>query len=1619
MNQDPFLINNDQIYNAYKGNLGENFMVSTKKRFAWLASNVEGENILDIGCSQGVFPILLAREGYNVLGIDTNKDAVEFSENLKLKESNFTQKNVTFKNIDYLSTSINQNFDTIILAEVLEHLYYPEKIIQKVTENLKPNGRILITVPFGVNNYYDHKQTFYLKGLLDLLWKHFEIEHLQFSETKNCCKWIGLSAKLSTKKKNRLKTINAEYIQFLENAFKSVEYSFVQKYNNSIKKNENLRETIVKKDRQIEELKERNILSQRSYNSARKSIKKLKDKIKSLEKQILQQRRSLRKYRSRKIVKLSNFIAKLTRLPRIIIRKLRKFVLNIVNYIKNKYLETKGVLIKRNLVQLAENIPESNGSSFFKKLDINVAIITDEFVYNYYKDAVNLHYINYNNYKDVLTKNIDFVLFVSCWQGMKNNDWKDIAYTDEKRQELFEIFDYAKQQNIKTVFQTIEDPSNYKYFLPIAKKADYIFTTDEDKISDYINDTENKNVFFVEYGINPFLQNPIGCNVAHEKKLRTKNKVFFAGSWARRYEERCNDLRMIFDGVNKSDKKLIVADRNYYRRGFRYPNSYQKYLIPSIDHEILQKIHKLFDWNINVNSIKYSSTMCAMRVYELQALGTLMLSNYSTAVYNHFPQIFTITDNKEIPKILNSYPEKEKYRMKVEGIRKIFSGNTVFDRLPYILDKINLKKKINYNKKVLVLCQKKTKNIQKMFNSQTYKEKSLCTIDQIKDLTLKDFHFITFFSEKNKYGEYYLEDMLNCFKFVDVAYVTKSSYFNEKDELIGKSHNYVETYEDKNKTVFNLEKVNIKNILSNKSLNLIGYSSDPFELNEKEFSIEKTDKNFDPEIGTIIPVYNNGNFLYGKALLSLLRSSIFDRMHIKLIDDGSSDKKTLLEVKRIARRYPNVTTYFFPEGGSGSASKPRNKGVQLLKTKYITYLDPDNEALNDSYAELYKAITSSKDIDISFGYIRKVANKKIGELKSFKENKTITDTRKTLIEKNFFVQSIQACIFKKELIVKNKIDSVEKAVGQDSLFFMETFLNASKVLYLNTPIHTYYAERKGSAVNEITSDFFKKSLIREKEQIKRLKKYNLFEDYRKNKYHRFFKNWYAVKYKIVSPKDKESSENVLRKIANLYEYDLERRYTKNYLDQIPESNGSAYYQKLDINIAIVTDSLAYNYLNNSTNLFYLGPENYKEVIDNNDIDLFLFITCWQGMNNKDWRGISGNPEVRSQLLDIFKYCKSKNIPSVYWSKEDPVHYDRYHELSKYADFIFTTATECILDYMIFTDNKNVFPLQYGINPYIHNPVGFRINNKRNFKTNDQVLFAGSWYLKHKNRAIDQEKLFDGVIDSTKELVIIDRNYFNPSKTVAYPKKYQSFTYPSMSYNKLQQFQKLFNWIINLNTVKNSTTMCAARVFELQAQGMSILSNPALIIEKNFPNIFTAETPDEVVKILEETSETEMYAKQIMGVRNVFDDTVFERLHYVLNKIGLEDEPLPKKKIFVVCDEINENIKKMFSKQTYSNKQLISKTQVEHIDINGFVTFFSEKYNYGIHYLQDMINGFKYTDSSFITKDPKVEHNYVKSTNDKYRTMFNPQKIDIKEMLDKEEFKGEGYSIDPFELDKIK
>lgn len=819
---------------------------------------------------------------------------------------------------------------------------------------------------------------------------------------------------------------------------------------------------------------------------------------------------------------MKRFFIKLRHLTwRRVINKIRQIIDNMITGFTFRKIPQQNLELFEKLENIAGEIPDSNGSTYYSKADIKIGIITDEFMYNYYKDAARFITVGRDNFKEIIDNaDIDILMYVSCWRGMHGDDW----YGDERHGEIPEVIEYANARDITTVFQSIEDPTNYERYLPIAAKCDYIFTTDADCVERYKEDTGNENSFLLEYGVNPLFHNPIGIN----KKYSRENEydhfmVFFAGSWMDRYKNRCRDMNMIFSGVLESGIGMMIADRNAWVKlpGYRFPRKFQGFTVPAIEHTLLQKVHKMFDFNVNINTVQDSPSMCAMRVYELQALGCLMISNYSLAVSENFPGLFMINESSEVGEILKGYSRKELYRMQVENLRNVMSDKTVFDRLNYIFEKSGVNHRFA-EKRVTVLCREKTEKIRSMFEAQEYGAKALMEEDRY-DIAKNESDFVAYFDEKNDYGRYYLTDMLNAFKYCDTDFVTK-------DERCGaEEYGFTEKAHDVGRTVMTAEKYAQLCAAESDEIRGRGFRIDGFEINETE---ERSGQ--DKEIAVIVPVYNNGEYLRGRCFRSLLRSGAFDIMQIYLIDDGSDDEDTVKTIKELEMRYDNVTSYFFEKGGSGSAARPRNKGVEISHEPYITYLDPDNEAVGNGYLKLYEKIKST-GADMAFGAIQmRATSQKLMRIGYLLKSGLINDPRDLLVSENFRTQSIQACLVRRELITENGLENPEGAFGEDTLFFDELMLNAEKVYYLNELIHIYYAQRMNSSINDIGAGFFEKSLILERYQVRRLSEYGLLDEYKRRKLDYFIINWYIEKLGDASAQEKEKCIETIAEIVALY-----------------------------------------------------------------------------------------------------------------------------------------------------------------------------------------------------------------------------------------------------------------------------------------------------------------------------------------------------------------------------------------------------------------------------------------------------------------------------------------------------
>lgn len=127
--------------------------------------------VLDVGCSSGILLSLLKHKGFDVYGLEPNKEAFSLARK-KLK------KNIYNKKLIDLSINRKNKFDCIIYNHVLEHIENINEEFLQIKKVLKKNGILIIGVPNTDNFIFKIRRKFW-ESLLpnEHVW-HFNIKYL-------------------------------------------------------------------------------------------------------------------------------------------------------------------------------------------------------------------------------------------------------------------------------------------------------------------------------------------------------------------------------------------------------------------------------------------------------------------------------------------------------------------------------------------------------------------------------------------------------------------------------------------------------------------------------------------------------------------------------------------------------------------------------------------------------------------------------------------------------------------------------------------------------------------------------------------------------------------------------------------------------------------------------------------------------------------------------------------------------------------------------------------------------------------------------------------------------------------------------------------------------------------------------------------------------------------------------------------------------------------------------------------------------------------------------------------------------------------------------------------------
>ncbi|WP_053956179.1 glycosyltransferase family protein [Inediibacterium massiliense] len=443
-----------------------------------------------------------------------------------------------------------------------------------------------------------------------------------------------------------------------------------------------------------------------------------------------------------------------------------------------------------------------------------------------------------------------------------------------------------------------------------------------------------------------------------------------------------------------------------------------------------------------------------------------------------------------------------------------------------------------------------------------------------------------------------------------------------------------------------------------------------------------------------------------------------------------------------------------------------------------------------------------------------------------------------------------------------------------------------------------------------------------------------------------------------------------------------------------------------IKVACILDEFGEEWFKYECNLIPLYLNNWKETLIHTQPDFLLVQSAWQG-NHGQWKYKINNLHIKkdSSLKEVVYWCKKNNIPTVFWNIEDPYHFHSFIEAAKEFDYIFTTDSGSIKEYIKIVGHHHVYTLPFAAQPKQHNPID------KDKEKSGKVGFSGTWHkIGHTDRMKDMKKILEPSLKYNVH--IYDRMYhYKKDPNYKFPHIYQSHIKEAVPYPQIGSIYKKYDVFLNVNTVQNSPTMFSCRVFEVLACGINLISGYSLGIEKMLPHIVKlCTTKEDTIKYLDLLLNNKDLRDRlsILGLRTILENHTYKhRFETILDKIKFPYEKIKKAGVSIITctnrKHCMNNIFENYARQTYPYKELILILNNNHMNYDRWIKE-SKKYEnvtifqideqktlgeclnfaiskskfdyiskmddddyYAPNYMIDMMNAFVYTDADVVGK----------------------------------------------------
>jgi len=454
----------------------------------------------------------------------------------------------------------------------------------------------------------------------------------------------------------------------------------------------------------------------------------------------------------------------------------------------------------------------------------------------------------------------------------------------------------------------------------------------------------------------------------------------------------------------------------------------------------------------------------------------------------------------------------------------------------------------------------------------------------------------------------------------------------------------------------------------------------------------------------------------------------------------------------------------------------------------------------------------------------------------------------------------------------------------------------------------------------------------------------------------------------------------------------------------------------ELTVACILDEFSYNSFKYEGNFLQLSVDSFIEELESSSPDMLFVESAWRGKDDR-WGSKVGH--ASSELVQILQWCKNKNVPTIFWNKEDPVHFNSFLNVAKLFEYVFTTDFDCIHRYKMALNHNRVYYLPFAFQPRLSNPI-------EKYDRKGGVCFAGAYYHKYPERCKDLSEILSA-ISEFGDLDIYDRNFGKEIEEFMFPEEFHKYIIGTLPFEEIDVAYKGYQYGLNLNSIKQSQSMFARRVFELIGCNTFVISNYSRGLRLLFGDyVISSDNKSEIISKYNKLNQDngDLRRIKLASLRDAFQNHTYGiRFRYILSKVSNFDSVFDQVPVLILCtvesEEEFETAQSIFCRQQYENKRMIiinksrinfGKTKSDLVKVyeNEFTTAIKDFEDsslylavlkldnyYGSNYIIDLVNALTFSDSNIITKSSyyaKVGEKFTAKNLDKiysYVDNFNP------------------------------